>query len=195
MKNIIFIFVCLLFLSACNNTPKQETIASKTPEQVKEDSIKNVEKNRISNLNFVRFTKNFIKKNPNWLNNSATKKEGNKKFKKLLSENFSEIVKYNGFTLDRVLISDGKRTHVVLSGANRDIWISIVGTLDKSVNINNLKEGRNYSISSGKFIRFIDFYDLSNLTGWEFRLMTGDFGKDSMGYHYGSSYWKNIILK
>ena len=195
MKNIIFIFVCLLFLSACNNTPKQETIASKTPEQVKEDSIKNVEKNRIYNLNFVRFTDNFIKKNPNWLNNSATKKEGNKKFKKLLSENFSEIVKYNRFTLDRVLIADGKRTHVVLSGANSGIWISIVGTLDKSVNINNLKEGRNYTISSGKFIRFIDFDDLSNLTGWEFMLMTGDFGKDSMGYEYGSSYWKNIILK
>jgi hypothetical protein len=204
MRKIIFILFCTLGFYSCT----KPVPVMKTPEQLRVDSIAKADSVRKDSViraqvmlgrkyNFITYTNNFLSENPNWLNNGFTKKEGDKEFKKLLAKDFSKIGYYNKFELRNVLVN-GNKIHIHLIATSASVWLSIVGTLDKSVDTNSLKEGDVYRISGGKFIKFIGSEDASNLTGWNITLMTDEVGIDNnvgKSYSFGSSYWKNIKLK
>lgn len=199
MKKITFICIItilLTLLTSCYNSNNYDIPV------IKETTIPD----SIMKFKFNRFIDDYVTKNPEWNNNELTKKNGDVKFKKYLIKNFNQIVKNNGFTLQSILVSNGKSNHVKLCGQMNHVYITIIGTLDKSVNVTNLIEGNGYIITSGKFIKFIDdandYEMLGNLTGYDVNVETFDFGRKpdiiSSGvfiYSYGTSYWKNIILK
>lgn len=197
MKKITFISIIItlsILITSCYNNSSYDIPV------VKESTVPD----SIMKFKFNRFIDDYITKNPEWNNNGLTKKDGDIKFKKHLIKNFNDVVKNNGFELKKVLISNNKPKHVVLYGQMYRVYITIVGTLDKSVDVTKLVEGKGYIITSGKFIRFIGFDDLSNLTGWNFTLETTEFGREPNNkfyddgeyiYSYGTSYWKNIVLQ
>lgn len=192
IKLLLLTMLSILFTSCYNNSSYDIPV-------IKESTIPD----SIMKFKFNRFIDDYITKNPGWNNNELTKKNGDIKFKKYLIKNFNDVVKNNGFVLQSVLVSNGKPNHVVLRGQMNRVYITIVGTLDKtSVDVTKLVEGKGYIITGGKFIRFIGFDDLSNLTGWNFTLETTEFGREpdiissyEFIYSYGTSYWKNLILQ
>lgn len=196
----LLLLICLIGIFGCTKQipPKKNSeqlrIDSITKiDLIKKDSIKKVESLMRQKYNFINYTNQFIKENPNWNNNGFTKKEGDKKFKTRLIEDFNKIGYYNKFELKKVLV-DGKKVHIYLDAKTVGVWLSIVGTLDKSIDVSSLKEGYTYKITGGKFQRFIGPESVASLTGWRIMLETDEFGYNDGSYCFGSSYWRNLEL-
>ena len=158
------------------------------------NNIHDIDKTPISsssevNYFLIEYGKNIIKNNSNYLNNSLTKTKGDSIFSSNIIKDIDNICKNNKFKLNYVsnivYLSYEKSYGVDKQGVGHYVKLLIIGTLDKSVDVNILKEDSIYTIS-GKFNNIYDY----DTTTPNIRLYNNTYY-----YNFGTLYFDNIILK